>query len=126
MPNNFGGDQLDEDYAPHLYGERTNSDMSDSLKDMYERTVRDLLGPSVSKDPRVRAEVGDYRVVAPNGRPKDGRFFVNGSLVIEKKDKNALGEVRWSHVTTLVEPGVDCKDEGEIALYWLLSGPWAE
>lgn len=78
------------------------------------------------KDPRVRTEVEDYRVVAPAGRAKDGRFFVNGSLVIEKKDKNALGEVRWSHVTTLARPGIDCKDEIEIGMFRLLAGPGTE
>lgn len=111
MPSAFGGDQLDEDYAPHLY------EKDDKL--MEDKT-------SPSKDPRVRTEVRDYRVVAPSGRSKDGRFFVNGSLVIEKRDQNALGEVRWSHVTTLAKPGIDCKDESEIALYRLLAGPGAE
>lgn len=117
MPNNFGGDQYDPEYAPHLYDE--------AGKFVGDKT-KDKLATSVNKDPRVRAEVGDYRVVAPSGRAKDGRFFVNGSLVIEKRDNNALGEARWSHVATLAKPGIDCKDESEIALYRLLAGPGAE
>lgn len=55
-------------------------------------------------DPRVRLENDEYRVVAPNGRAKDGRFFVNGNLVIEKKTKASLGEVSYVFVASIMKP----------------------
>jgi hypothetical protein len=110
VPNIFGGDQLDEDYAPHLYEDE---------KHMEDKTKSE-------PDPRIRVEIGEYRVVAPNGRAKDGRFYVNGALTIEKRSKDALGNRCWTHVAVVSSPGIDCKDEFIIAIYRLLAGPGAE
>ncbi len=80
-------------------------------------------------DPRIRLENAEYRVTAPNGRQKDGRFFVNGNLVIERKVKASLGEASFVQVATLtqpsksaaVDPSFEEDRQREIALWSLLS-----
>lgn len=61
---------------------------------------------SSSADPRVRLENAEYRVTAPNGKQKDGRFFVNGHLIVEKKDKASLGEPTFVKVAIIVKPPI--------------------
>ena len=99
-----------------------------------------LLAPDEREtDPRVRQEVGDYRVVFPDGTRKGGRFFVNKSpAVIEKRGKDATGKEKWDRVTSYGKPSetktIDSRqssnpiidNEVDYALYWLLAGPGAE
>lgn len=113
MPNNFGGDQMDPDHAPHLYKDES-----------------DTAPPSINH--RVRSVVGNYRVVIPDGVQKGRRFFTNNSpLVIEKRSKDATGAEKWDRVTSLSKPapkGIDGDADYALnhAVYWLLAGPDAE
>jgi hypothetical protein len=128
MPNILGGDQYDKDYAPHLYDADGQFVGNKPALDRDTVLSGDEGAPALSaiKNPKIRVEVRDYRVVAPKGQTRSGRFFVNDPLVIERKSKDALGVEGWSHVTTINAPGKDCKDEVELAFYWLLAGPGAE
>lgn len=124
MPNNFGGDQMDPDYAPHLYDEEGK----------YVSNQNDRRVPRVAESPdsdsidrRVRSAVRDFRVVMPEGRQKGAKFYVNNSaVVIEKRSKDARGVEKWDRVTSLSKPNHGDGDEVNHALYWILAGPDAE
>jgi hypothetical protein len=61
------------------------------------------------EDPRVRLQRGPYRVVAPAGKVAGFAFYVNGTLVVEKQETDALGQERWIEVERLTwrEPDTD-------------------
>lgn len=133
MPNMFGGDQMDPDYAPHLYDDKGKLVSSPDSEDM-RRVPRNPPAPmdpptAAPVDRRIRSVVGDYRVVVPNGTQKGHRFFVNNSsVVIEMRGKDATGAEKWDRVTSFPKPGMKDGVDGNVdhALYWLLVGPDAE
>lgn len=124
MPNNFGGDQMDPDYAPFPYPHK------DKDRDPPEPVVP-AKGPTPpDPDRRIRSVVGDYRVVIPDGTQKGSRFYTNNSpVVIEKRSKDAMGADKWDRVTSLPKPApkdVDGDANYNRAIYWLLAGPDSE
>lgn len=137
MPNMFGGDQMDPEYAPHLYddeGKRVGGpDENDG-----RRVPRDppaaidiVIQPGAPlTDKRIRSVVGDYRAVIPHGAQKGRRFFTNKSpVVIEKRSKDATGVEKWDRVTSFPHPtSKDTAEDPETlaATYWLLAGQDAE
>lgn len=133
MPNNFGGDQMDPDYAPHLY-DNTGKLAGDADDESNVRRVP--RNPPTPTDPpttaptdrRVRSVVGDYRAVIPDGTQKGRRFFVNNSpVVIEKRSKDATGAEKWDRVTSFPKLGPHgSSEDADHAIYWLLAGPDAE
>lgn len=70
------------------------------------------VGPVV-RDPRIRHEFGEYRVVAPRGQTRaDGRFYLNGEIVLEKSSKDSLGNPCWTYVTSFDSTDKDPLDYG--------------
>lgn len=145
MPNMFGGDQMDPDYAPHLYddeGKRVSNPDSDQVRDKFEKETEAANKRRVPRAPppvaglpavlptdrRIRSVVGDYRAVVPDGIQKGRRFFVNNSVVvIEKRSKDASGAEKWDRVTSFSKTGSESGNEdADHAVYWLLAGPDAE
>lgn len=110
-----------------------------SINDMPENKDSDTQGPDSwpetehfvqpkPVDRRVRSQAGDFRVVAPDGRQKGSKFYVNNSpMVVEKRGKDAMGAEKWDRVTSYPKPGPKSDStEIDFALYWLLAGPDAE
>jgi hypothetical protein len=134
----FGGDQMDPDYAPHLYDVKGEFVGEPDADDQAERKVprrAPAAGPPTAGvpetdavDKRVRSIVGDYRVVVPDGRQKGSKFYVNNSpVVIERRGRDARGVEKWDRVTSFSKPGPKGGDtEIDHALYWLLAGSDAE
>lgn len=90
----------------------------------------DLLAKHAAlSDPRIRLQNHEYRVTAPSGQSKGGRFYINGPLVIEKMDKASLGEPSYTKVATITKPGPGvCSDasmeqdrQRDLALWSLLA-----
>jgi hypothetical protein len=135
MPNNFGGDQTDPDYAPHMYNDKGEF-IGRSNEGDGRRVPRDppaaidiVIPPGASlADRRIRSVVGDYRAVIPDGAQKGRRFFTNNSpVVIERRCKDATGAEKWDRVTSFPKPGPKSSNEdADHAIYWLLAGPDAE
>lgn len=58
--------------------------------------------PTSTTDPRIRLQVGKYRVVAPALRTSErGGTYINGQLVIEQRDTDSLGVEVWRQVGEL-------------------------
>lgn len=81
-------------------------------------------------DAKLRLVVGDYRCVAPGANNPNGRVYINGGLVIEKRKKNAMGEESWVEVGVIRKPGspynsataLEINFELHLAMYYLLGG----
>lgn len=82
-------------------------------------------------DVRIRAAVGNFRVVAPNARESSGRQYPNGDLVVERMKKDSLGGESWVQVARIsgtsgggveTSDGASQEDLRE-ALFRLLFGP---
>ena len=65
------------------------------------------------RDPRIRHQFGEYRVVCPNGkfRNSDGKFWANGKAILEKSTKDSLGQHQWAYVTEFA-PDTEDIDHG--------------
>lgn len=126
MPNTFGGDQMDPDYAPHLYNDK--EEVERKVPRDPPSSVPATDPPTAPTDRRIRSVVGDYRAVIPDGMQKGRRFFTNNSsIVIEKRSKDATGAEKWDRVTSFPKPGLKSSNEdADHAIYWLLAGPDAE
>lgn len=73
-------------------------------------------------DPRILRQVGKLRLVAPALRTDGRNRYLNGTLLIECRDTDALGIARWLEVRRVQWPGPGAGYELEQALFRLLAG----
>ncbi len=82
------------------------------------------------RDPRIRHEVGHFRVVAPDGKlqGKGGVFYCNGRLVLEKATRDSLGNLTWVFLQYFEKPVAFLKGtDADIdrAVYAIMAGEGA-
>ena len=74
-------------------------------------------------DVRIRRECTGggltYRVVAPSAKQRGSSEYMNGKLVIERIDTDALGEKYWKKVGEVTK---ETQDQQAVAIYYLLAG----
>jgi hypothetical protein len=79
--------------------------------------------PARPTEVRIRRAFGDYRCIAPHAKSQGARLFINGALIIERLDKDALGNTRWVYVGSVDKPDVAAgKHSLMSAVYYLLAG----
>lgn len=80
--------------------------------------------PKAKTDPRILRTVGKLRLVAPALRTqREGRgVYLNGELLIERRDTDGLGAERWTGVVLMRWPSPSAGDVPERAIFRVLAG----
>lgn len=69
---------------------------------------------------RIRLANNHYRAIAPTARRSGLREFINGTIVLEEKQKNGLDETIWVKIGEVPKPRADGPAE-EKAIYSFLA-----
>lgn len=98
--------------------------MSDSVEQQLPAPISETHWPDM--DWRIRltgkAYGTTYRIVAPEGKTYQGRFHNKGPLVIEREEKDAMGNTKWAHVGSFTDE-IGISDDSMMGiLYYLING----